>query len=301
MKRFPSLSSSIRFNACQVYIPLLILMGSIIFFGWHVVGYLQVRRSMDFFEQERNSTRLGDEESDDLDDKESSDTENDDNSDEEDSFTVVNREPDYLKKRAISFARKYNLGESVQKLYSAGSQGSHDTSPSSEGTRPQKKVRPKKSRKSGKKPINQSYTRTFTAVDPRFNLPIDRDSFWLSSPFGPRRRSGGKREFHGGIDMAAVRGTPVKAAGDGVVVQAGPQPGYGNVVVIRHADDFKTRYAHLSKILISQGATVKVGQVIGKVGATGNARASGKTRDASHLHFEVEKQGKRVNPYYFFK
>ena len=147
----------------------------------------------------------------------------------------------------------------------------------------------------------ESYSTLFTAIDPRFNLPIDRDSFWLSSPFGVRRRSGGKREFHAGIDMAAIRGTPVKAAGDGVVVQVGHQPGYGNVVVIRHDDGFKTRYAHLSKILIAHHAQVKAGQVIGKVGATGNARASGKMRDASHLHFEVEKNGKRVNPYYFFK
>lgn len=292
MKSFRSL---IRFKASHVYVPLCILTAAIIFFAWQIVLYVQVSRSLYRIQKERVLTRnqsLGE-------DSEVLDDEQDDTC-EEGSFTIVNRAPDYLKQRAISFAHKYNLADSVQKLYTIGSQEFDHGGPTIEKART-KKSRKKSSRKQLKKTRNQAYTRTFTAVDPRFNLPIDRDSFWLSSPFGPRRRSGGKREFHSGIDMAAVRGTPVKAAGNGVVVLAGHQPGYGNVVVIRHDDGFKTRYAHLSKILVGNNAQVTTGQVIGKVGATGNARASGKTRDASHLHFEVEKQGKRVNPYYFFK
>lgn len=213
---------------------------------------------------------------------------------EEELFTVLNRTPEYLREMAVSFARAHDLDQSVQQLYTASS---------SEPIR-QQKVRAKKKKVARRRQFSEADFSRWDAlkkVEPLFDLPIDRNNFWLSSPFGVRRRPGGGRQFHFGIDMAAVRGTPVKAAGDGVVIQAGHQPGYGNVVVVKHDAKFKTRYAHLSKILVRSGAQVQTGEILGKVGSTGNARASGKTRDASHLHFEVEMYGKRVNPFYFFK
>ncbi len=127
--------------------------------------------------------------------------------------------------------------------------------------------------------------------------PIDRSQFWLSSPFGPRKKPDGSWGFHTGIDMAAVWGTLIKAAADGVVVEAGYAHAYGNRVVIMHASKIKTLYAHLAKIDVNVGDAVKKGDIIGKVGDTGHVRKRG--HDASHLHFEVYSAGKRVNPSYF--
>lgn len=130
-----------------------------------------------------------------------------------------------------------------------------------------------------------------------FFFPIERSHYWLSSRFGPRKKSNGTWGFHHGVDMAACKGTLVKAAAAGVVTEARYASGYGNVVVIAHNKKYKTRYAHLSAISTYVGQEVKRGQLIGKVGDTGCVRKSGK--DASHLHFEVVANGKRVNPMYF--
>lgn len=127
-----------------------------------------------------------------------------------------------------------------------------------------------------------------------FSWPIDLQSFWLSSLFGPRRRPNGHVEFHHAIDMAACKGTPVKAAASGKVVLAQNLSGYGNCVMLEHNSRYKTRYAHLHRIMVRQGQTVDTGDVIGSVGDTGLVRKSG--RDASHLHFEVHQDGRRVNP-----
>ena len=220
-------------------------------------------------------------------------------SESEDFSVLLNRAPDYLRNTAISFARLYNLSEPVSELYVTKDQ------------LPKREQKQKRKRRVGalgtrKKMLpftDADFSRwdTTKKIEPIFDLPIDRGSFWLSSPFGPRREPGGRRGFHFGVDMAAVRGTLVKSAGNGMVIFAGNMPGYGNVVVIKHDGKFKTRYAHLSKILTNYGTQVTAGNIIGKVGSTGNSRASGKMRDASHLHFEVEMYGKRVNPFYFFK
>lgn len=132
----------------------------------------------------------------------------------------------------------------------------------------------------------------------RFSLPIKRSQFWLSSPFGPRRKANGRRGFHQGIDLAAVRGTPVMAAGDGVVVFAGNGGPFGNLVIIEHDDRCRTWYAHLSAIKTHVGAQVSVGKVIGLVGATGYVR---KRRGGSgdHLHFGVYIDGRAVNPVHY--
>ena len=127
-----------------------------------------------------------------------------------------------------------------------------------------------------------------------FSWPIDLQNFWLSSLFGPRRRPNGHVEFHHAIDMAACKGTPVKAAASGKVVVAQNLSGYGNCVMLEHNSRYKTRYAHLHRIMVHPGQVVQTGEVIGSVGDTGLVRKSG--RDASHLHFEVHQDGRRVNP-----
>jgi len=99
----------------------------------------------------------------------------------------------------------------------------------------------------------------------------------------------GDKRFHKGTDYKCDRGTPVYAAGSGVVVIAGKQHGYGNVIYIDHGGGLITRYAHLSHIGVTKGETVLADTLIGAVGATG--RATG-----PHLHFEVRLDGRAVDP-----
>jgi len=94
---------------------------------------------------------------------------------------------------------------------------------------------------------------------------------------------------HLGIDFGARRGTPILAAGDGKVIYAGWQGGYGKVVKISHGGGYTTLYAHQSRIRVSRGQRVKKGQVIGYVGSTG--RSTG-----AHLHFGMYINGRAVNP-----
>ncbi|MDA0939928.1 MAG: M23 family metallopeptidase [Bacteroidetes bacterium] len=103
------------------------------------------------------------------------------------------------------------------------------------------------------------------------------------------------RKFHYGMDFSAPEGTEIFATGDGVVVKVKRlYNGYGRHVVIRHGFGYETLYAHMSKSLVRPGDRVKRGQVIGLVGSTG-------TSTSSHLHYEVHKDGVKVNPahYYF--
>ncbi len=118
------------------------------------------------------------------------------------------------------------------------------------------------------------------------------DGARLSSPFGPRRHPIlGYTRMHRGVDFAAPRGTPVYAAGDGRVEYAGRKGGFGNYVRIRHNSRYSTAYAHMKAIRrgVSNGTRVRQGQVIGYVGSTG--RSTG-----SHLHYEIMKEKRRVNP-----
>jgi len=98
-----------------------------------------------------------------------------------------------------------------------------------------------------------------------------------------------KRLFHAGIDIAAPKGTPIAAVQSGKVIYAGRRSGYGNLVIISHANGMSTRYAHCSSILVKKGQNVRAGQLIAKVGATGVATGN-------HLHFEIRKNGKTQNP-----
>lgn len=118
------------------------------------------------------------------------------------------------------------------------------------------------------------------------------DGARMSSGFGMRRHPVlGYNKMHKGVDFAAPIGTPIYAAGDGTVELAGRRGSYGNYVRIRHNGTIKTAYAHMHKFAkgIKPGARVKQGDVIGYVGATG--RATG-----PHLHYEVLKSDKQVNP-----
>ncbi|MEM4326313.1 MAG: M23 family metallopeptidase [Candidatus Pacearchaeota archaeon] len=99
----------------------------------------------------------------------------------------------------------------------------------------------------------------------------------------------GLKGYHTGIDIAQPVGAPVRASKDGVVKFAGWSGGYGLCIFIKHQFGYETVYGHLSKVNVKEGQKVKAGQLIGKVGNTG--RSTG-----SHLHFEVRKFGKPLNP-----
>lgn len=114
----------------------------------------------------------------------------------------------------------------------------------------------------------------------------------LSSNFGYRRHPiSGYTRLHKGTDFAAPSGTPIFAAGHGVVERASRYGGYGNYVRLRHANGFKTAYAHMLRYGpgIRAGRRVRQGDIIGYVGSTGASTGP-------HLHYEVHKDGKAVNP-----
>ena len=98
-----------------------------------------------------------------------------------------------------------------------------------------------------------------------------------------------RMRMHDGVDLAAAWGTPIVAAADGRVASAGWRGGYGRAVEITHADGIETLYGHMSRIAAQPGEAVRQGQVIGYVGASGLATGP-------HLHYEVHKDGRLVNP-----
>jgi murein DD-endopeptidase MepM/ murein hydrolase activator NlpD len=121
------------------------------------------------------------------------------------------------------------------------------------------------------------------------SLPI-RDAPIVSA-FGPRVHPiFGDVRMHEGIDLGAAAGTPITAAGDGVVVSAGPMGGYGNATLIDHGSALATLYAHQSVVVVQAGDPVTKGQLIGAVGCTGLCTGA-------HLHFEVRVNGTPVDPF----
>lgn len=118
---------------------------------------------------------------------------------------------------------------------------------------------------------------------------------WLSSYYGMRTHPlTGRREMHKGIDFAGKLGGPVIAVAKGVVTFSGKKYGYGNVVDIAHGNGYTTRYAHNSRMLVSVGDTVEKGFQIAEIGSSG--RSTG-----PHVHFEVLKDGREVNPVKFIR
>lgn len=129
----------------------------------------------------------------------------------------------------------------------------------------------------------------------KLTYPLPRE-YRITSKFGPRTHpvTGERGKLHTGIDFGAPKGTSILAAGDGRVIAAQWANGYGNYVIIDHGDNEKgesiwTLYAHMSKITTKSGAYVEAGDKIGEVGATG-------TSTGHHLHFEVRKNQKAVDP-----
>jgi murein DD-endopeptidase MepM/ murein hydrolase activator NlpD len=116
---------------------------------------------------------------------------------------------------------------------------------------------------------------------------------FVSSRFGWRMDPiTGRRTMHRGVDFSARLGTAVYATADGVVTYSGVEQTYGNVVEVSHAGGFVTRFAHLQRRLVQRGQKVTRGDVIGRVGSTGRSTFS-------HLHYEIEREGERVDPLRF--
>jgi murein DD-endopeptidase MepM/ murein hydrolase activator NlpD len=114
-----------------------------------------------------------------------------------------------------------------------------------------------------------------------------------TSPFGWRRDPfSGAATYHRGVDLRAAYGEAIGAADAGTVVFAGEQGGYGQTVVVEHANGVRTRYAHLSSLMTDVGAELKAGEAVGRAGRSG--RATG-----THLHFEVTQNGRHVDPHDF--
>lgn len=125
---------------------------------------------------------------------------------------------------------------------------------------------------------------------PHFIMPVRAR---ITSGFGYRRHPmGGGRRMHNGIDLAAPYGTSVRAAADGTVSRAGYNGALGRYVYVRHANGYETRYGHLSARLVKTGQKVSQGDAIGREGSTGNSTGP-------HLHFEIRKDGRALNPTYY--
>jgi len=229
----------------------------------------------------------------------------DDEADDQASFLVINRELEYLKKLSIAYLVQHNLDKHALvdewRDYNDYIKDSHvSVKPVTKKKKSGKRVvsgRSVTKKKSKKNGASTEDTSEKIAKDIQLSWPVKRSDLWISAGFGPRKSVSGGYEFHRAIDMAAVRGTPVRAAADGVVTEARYASGYGNTVVITHNRKYRTRYAHLDKICTRVGNNVNRGDLIGRVGATGSVRSRG--NDASHLHFELIAFGKKINPFYY--
>lgn len=103
------------------------------------------------------------------------------------------------------------------------------------------------------------------------------------------RTLGGRRDYHTGIDIDGNTGDSIRVVESGKVSFSGYINGYGNTVIVEHAGGYSTVYAHNSSNLVREGQSVNKGDIIARLGATGNSTGS-------HLHFEIREDGKPVNP-----
>ena len=230
------------------------------------------------------------------------------NSDETGNPLIVNRNPDHVKESSIAFFKRRRMENILSRI--AATEWLDYTEQAlaerEQAKQPTKKIaRAHRARRNSramrrrfamraKKPITpMTLTHNSSKI---FSWPIDPSRFWLSSLFGPRKNPSGWRT-HQGIDMAAIKGTPVKAAAPGEITEAGwDEHGRGKMILVAHGNQYQTRYAHLDKILVSAGQHVERGTIIGRVGATGNVRGR---HSGSHLHFEVLTARHTVNPLHF--
>ncbi|MBQ7950129.1 MAG: M23 family metallopeptidase [Clostridia bacterium] len=138
------------------------------------------------------------------------------------------------------------------------------------------------------KDVTASYQKNLTY--PEFIYPLNGT---VTSPFGERLNPLTQiAEQHTGIDIDINAGTDVKAAADGIISKTGTDERFGNYILISHNDQFTTCYAHLEQFTKQEGETVKQGDSIGIAGSTGNTTGP-------HLHFEIRKGEKRMNPVLF--
>ncbi len=125
--------------------------------------------------------------------------------------------------------------------------------------------------------------------------PVPDESSWISSPFGTRSDPfTGRLRRHNGVDIAGYTGMPINATAAGVITTSEARTGYGFLVEINHGNGFKTRYAHASSLVVSVGDVVEKGQQIAVMGTTG--RSTG-----PHVHYEVIKDGRQINPNYYIQ
>lgn len=134
-------------------------------------------------------------------------------------------------------------------------------------------------------------TRTARAPRGALGKPVSLPgALVMSAAFGRRISPiDGQPQMHVGLDLVAPWGTPVLAARDGVVSDAGFRGGYGNLVILQHPNGYETRYGHMSDFVVKEGDRVTEGQVIGHVGSTGDSTSF-------HLHFEVRQGGSPRDP-----
>ncbi len=145
--------------------------------------------------------------------------------------------------------------------------------------------------------LDEALTTLDAAKEKARQLPISNPApgKQVSSGFGVRKDPLlGTPALHAGMDFRATTGSSVRASGEGTVVSAGWNGGYGRMVEVDHGHGLTTRYAHLSKILVAEGDKVKAGDVVGRVGSTG--RSTG-----PHLHYEVRRNGEPLNPLKFIR
>jgi len=214
-------------------------------------------------------------------------------------FIVVNRDPEYLKNSMIDYFKKSQLGEVLTHVNMhdwqeyVGYENNTVVAPITvrQGKRVFRAVKQKSVNLDIVKRKRYGIDMPHALV---FSWPLDTDQFWISSLFGPRKKANGTWGRHTGIDMAANRGTPVKAVADGTVFESRYVSGYGNTVVLFHGNRYKTRFAHLDQIFVKCGEYVTRGAIIGTVGSTGFIRKKGK--DGSHLHFEVCCHNNHIDP-----
>lgn len=129
------------------------------------------------------------------------------------------------------------------------------------------------------------------AIQPVSNKDLNR----IASGFGYRIDPVYKTtKFHAGLDFSAPQGTPIYATADGTITTAGSTGnGYGNHVIINHGYGYETLYGHMVRVKVRNGESVKRGEVIGWVGSTGKSTGP-------HCHYEVHKNGEKIDPIYFF-
>ncbi len=128
------------------------------------------------------------------------------------------------------------------------------------------------------------YNISYTPIGLPFHGTITSTFGHRENPFG-----GSSVETHKGLDIRGPMGAPIKAMAKGKVIFAGRKGGYGNCIILKHGNGFETLYGHLSKIDVKPGENIDIAQHIGNIGSTG--RSTG-----PHLHYEVHRNGQRINP-----